>query len=56
MLDNVKTGLHNEITYTLAESLLHIGSYRKKEQAMDRRAMELLEVFGLENVADYKGG
>ncbi|MGO5096672.1 ABC transporter ATP-binding protein [Agathobaculum sp. LCP25S3_E8] len=54
VLDNVKTGLHNEITYTLAESLLHIGSYRKKEQAMDRRAMELLEVFGLENVADYR--
>lgn len=54
VLDNVKTGLHNEITYTLAESLLHVGSYRKKEQAMDRRAMELLEVFGLEGVADYR--
>ena len=54
VLDNVKTGLHNEITYTLAESLLHVGSYRKKEQAMDRRAMELLEVFGLESAADYR--
>lgn len=54
VLDNVKTGLHNEISYTLAESLLHLGSYRKKERAMDKRAMELLEVFGLESVADYK--
>ena len=54
VLDNVKTGLHNQVTYTLAESLLHIGSYRKKERAMDERAMELLRVFGLENVADYK--
>lgn len=54
VLDNVKTGLHNEITYTLAESLLHLGSYRKKERAMDGRAMELLEVFGLESVVDYK--
>lgn len=54
VLDNVKTGLHNEITYTLAESLLHIGSYRKKERAMDGRAMELLEVFDLVSVADYK--
>ncbi|HIX90204.1 MAG TPA: ABC transporter ATP-binding protein [Candidatus Agathobaculum pullicola] len=54
VLDNVKTGLHNEITYTLAESLLHIGSYRVKERAMDKRALELLEVFGLENVADYR--
>lgn len=54
VMDNVKTGLHNEITYTLAESLLHIGSYRKKERAMDGRAMELLEVFDLVSVADYK--
>lgn len=54
VLDNVKTGLHNEITYTLAESLLHLGSYRKKERAMDGRAMELLEVFDLGSVADYK--
>ena len=54
VLDNVKTGLHNEITYSLAESLFHVGSYRKKERAMNERAMELLSVFGLENVADYK--
>lgn len=54
VLDNVKTGLHNEITYSLAESLFHIGSYRKKERQMDERAMELLGVFGLESMADYK--
>ncbi|HIY38597.1 MAG TPA: ABC transporter ATP-binding protein [Candidatus Agathobaculum merdigallinarum] len=54
VLDNVKTGLHNEITYSLMESLLHLGSYRKKERAMDEKAMELLEVFGLESVSDYK--
>ena len=54
VLDNVKTGLNNEITYSLAESLFHVGSYRKKERAMNERAMELLSVFGLENVADYK--
>ena len=54
VLDNVKTGLHNEVTYTLAESLLHLGSYRKKERQMDARAMELLDVFDLGGVADYK--
>lgn len=54
VLDNVKTGLHNQITYSLAESLLHLGSYRKKEHAMDERAMELLDVFDLGGVADYK--
>ncbi|WP_125115124.1 ABC transporter ATP-binding protein [Agathobaculum sp. Marseille-P7918] len=54
VLDNVKTGLHNEVTYTLAESLLHLGSYHKKERQMDARAMELLDVFDLGSVADYK--
>ena len=54
VLDNVKTGLHNEISYTLAESLLHLGSYRKKERQMDEKAMELLRVFDLENVAGYQ--
>ena len=54
VLDNVKTGLHNEITYSLAESLFHLGSYRKKERQMDEKAMELLEVFGLGNVAGYQ--
>ncbi len=54
VLDNVKTGLHNQIPYTLAESLLHLGAYHKKEREMNERAMELLGVFGLESVAGYQ--
>ena len=53
VLDNVKVGLHNEITYSLAESLLHVGSYRKKEKMMDERAMEILKVFDLHGQWDY---
>ena len=54
VLDNVKTGLHNQITYSFAESMVHLGSYRKKEKQMDEKAMELLRVFDLDGVADYK--
>ena len=54
VLDNVKTGLHNQITYSFAESMFHLGSYRKKEKQMDEKAMELLSVFGLESDADYR--
>ena len=54
VLDNVKVGLHNEITYSLAESLLHVGSYRKKEKMMDERAMEILKVFDLDGQWDYE--
>ena len=54
VLDNVKTGLHNQITNSFAESMFHLGSYRKKEKQMDEKAMELLRVFDLDGVADYK--
>ena len=52
VLDNVKVGLHNEMTYSLVESMLHLGSYRKKERAMDEKAMEILKVFDLDRQAD----
>ena len=51
VLDNVKVGLHNRVTYNLAESMLHLGSYRKKEREMDRRALEILKVFDLDHEA-----
>lgn len=51
VLDNVKVGLHNQVTYNLVESMLHLGSYRKKEQEMDRRALEILRVFDLDREA-----
>ncbi|MCI8880781.1 MAG: ABC transporter ATP-binding protein [Clostridiaceae bacterium] len=53
VLDNVKTALHNEVGYTLAESLLHLGSYRKKEREMDARALDILKVFGLDGKSGY---
>ena len=53
VVDNVKTALHNEVGYTLAESLLHLGSYRKKEREMDARALDILKVFGLDGKSGY---
>ena len=49
VLDNVKAGLHNQVTYSLAESMLHLGGYSKKEKDMDQRALEILSVFGLDS-------
>ena len=51
VLDNVMTGLNNQVQYSLAESLLHVGSYNKKEKEMTERSMEILRVFGLEDSA-----
>ena len=54
VLDNVKAGFHNEITYSLPESLLHVGSYHRKEQKLNEKAMEILKVFDLDGQWDYK--
>jgi len=54
VLDNVKTALHNQTKYSLAESLTHFGSYRKKEQQMTERALEILKVFQLDTMASYQ--
>ncbi|MDO4285621.1 MAG: ABC transporter ATP-binding protein [Eubacteriales bacterium] len=52
VLDNVKAGLNNQVTYSLAESMLHLGSYRRKEKEMDEKALDILKVFELDQDAD----
>ena len=54
--DNVRIGLHNQDKYTTASGILRLPSYWKKEKAMHERAMELLSIFGMEDVADWKAG
>jgi len=54
--DNVRIGLHNQEKYTTASGILRLPSYWKKEKAMHERAMELLSIFGMEDVANWKAG
>ncbi len=54
--DNVRIGLHNQEKYTTVSGILRLPSYWKKEKAMHERAMELLSIFGMEDVADWKAG
>ena len=54
VLDNVKVGLHNHHKYSTLSGILRLPSYYKVEKEMDERAMELLKVFELDSVADYK--
>lgn len=56
VLDNVKTALHNQTGYSLAESFLHLGTYFKKEREMDEKALEILKVFDLDGQAYYLAG
>ena len=52
VIDNVKIGLHNEHTYSTLSGILRLPSYRKTEKKMKEKAMELLEVFDLQDEAD----
>ncbi|MGI6011391.1 MAG: ABC transporter ATP-binding protein [Ruminococcus sp.] len=54
VLDNVKVGLHNKHHYTTLEGILRLPRYRQVEKEMNEKAMELLEVFGLEKEADFQ--
>ena len=47
VLDNVKVGLHNHYKYSALYGIFRLPSYYAAEKAMDDKAMELLDVFGL---------
>jgi len=50
--DNVKAGLHNQNSYSVFEGILRLPRYRRQEQAMNKRAVELLKVFDLDQEKD----
>ena len=54
--DNVKLGLHNHIKYTMADGLLRLPRYWKEEKKAHEKAMELLSIFHMEDLADHKAG
>lgn len=54
--DNVKIGLHNEMKYGMFGGILRLPSYWKQEKAAHERAMELLSIFDMQDLADHKAG
>ena len=52
VLDNVKLGLHNQIKYSTLEGILRLPKFFSAEKEMNKRAMELLEVFNLSEHKD----
>ncbi len=56
VLENVLVGLHNEMDYTLAGSILRLPGYWQAEKIAKARALELLSIFNMENMAFSKAG
>jgi branched-chain amino acid transport system ATP-binding protein len=53
VLDNVKIGLHNQMSYSTLTGILRLPKFRQVEREMDEKAMELLKVFDLDKEANY---
>lgn len=53
VLENVKVGLHNSLSYPTIAGILRLPNYYKTEKAMNKKAMELLNVFDLDKECDY---
>ena len=54
--DNVKIGLHNQTRYSALAGVLRLPSYWKQERAAHDRAMELLSIFDMEQMASFNAG
>ena len=56
VLDNVLIGLNNEMKYSAASAILRLPEYWKRERIAKERAMELLSIFDMDNMAQHKAG
>ena len=54
--DNVKIGLHNQEPYSAFTGILRLPRYWRQEKAAHERAMELLSIFDMQDLADHQAG
>lgn len=54
VLDNVKIGLNQSIKYSLIESILKLPRYHKEEKEVEKKALALLKVTGLDEFSHVK--
>ena len=54
--DNVKLGMHNQIKYGMVSGILRLPAYWKQERIAHERALELLSIFDMQDLAGVKAG
>ena len=54
--DNVKIGLHNQEPYSALTGILRLPKYWRQEKASHERAMELLSIFDMQDLASHQAG
>ena len=56
VIDNIKVGLHESMKNNLASSLLRMPNYWKEEKKCTERALELLDIFHMADLANAQAG
>ena len=54
--DNVQIGLHNQLKYNAATGVLRLPGYWKQEKKMHEKALDLLSIFDMQDMADHEAG
>ena len=54
--DNVKVGLHNQVTYPMWDGVLRLPRYWNRERVAHERTLELLSIFDMQDLADHQAG
>ncbi len=54
--DNVRIGLHNQTQYSMMSGIFRLPSYWRGEREMHERAMELLDLFDMQELAKHPAG
>ena len=54
--ENVRIGLHNQIKYDMFTGILRLPYYWKQEKRQHEQAMDLLGIFGMQDLADEVAG
>ncbi len=54
--DNVKVGLHNQMRYGMFSGILRMPGYWKEERVARERALELLSIFDMQDLASHQAG
>jgi branched-chain amino acid transport system ATP-binding protein len=56
VMENVLIGLHNEMDYSLAGAILRLPGYWRAEKVARGRALDLLSIFDMEDMAEKDAG
>ena len=54
--ENVKIGLHNQIHYSALTGVLRLPAFWREERKAHQRALELLNIFDMQDMAGYQAG